>query len=255
MRSLRSRTCFVSGPLTRNKHAMPDSFEPTARSAGDVTHAVAKAAIGSLPFVGAAGVELFSYVVSAPHERRREAWMKQVGDDLAKLRDTRGVNLHTLRDDDSFVDAVVAATQAAIRTADVAKHAALRNAILNTAFPFAPEEAVRQTYIQFIDELNAWHLRFLDLFDDPNEWQRMNDKTFPTLYAGGLSHVVEHAYPEVKSRQNLYDQWWRDLYTRGLVSTDSLHVMMSGHGLLGRRTTDFGREFVKFVREPVAPAR
>lgn len=232
----------------------PDSPSPPQRTKGDVAHAVVKAAIGSIPLVGAAGTELFAYVVEAPYEKRREDWMRSVGDAIAELRDSRGVNIEELRNDPDFTDTVLLATQSALRTRETSKQDALRNAILNTALPFAPEAAVRHTFIRLVDEFTPWHLRLLDLFDDPVSWQKRTGRTVPELYAGGLSHLIEHAYPDIRSRRDLYDQWWSDLRARGLVNTDTLHAMMTGRRLLESRTTKLGAQFLSFIRAPSPPA-
>ena len=70
---------------------------------------------------------------------------------------------------------------------------------------------------------------------------------------GGLNSVLREAYPALAARRDLYDQIWKDLFSRGLVNTDGLHTMMSGQGLFQRRTTDLGRELLEFVRDPLTP--
>lgn len=233
---------------------MQDELSPPERSGGDAAYAVAKAAIGSVPLVGSAGAELFAYVVTAPFEKRREKWMKDVGDTLAELRDRKAIEVDGLRDNAAFTDVVLSATQAALRTEDATKREALRNAVTNAALPNHPSEAVQQTYVRYVDELTSWHLRILDLFDDPVKWQARNSHAIPELYAGGLSHILEHAFPQLQGQRDLYDQLWRDLHARGLVGTDSLHGTMTGRGLLESRTTRGGRRFLQFIRDPLRAA-
>jgi hypothetical protein len=71
---------------------------------------------------------------------------------------------------------------------------------------------------------------------------------------GAMSHLVEEAFPELKGRRDLYDLIWKDLYSRGLASTDGLHTTMTGDGIVARRTTKLGREFVAFIRDPLERA-
>jgi hypothetical protein len=204
--------------------------------------------------VGAAGAELFEYVIKSPYEARQQKWMQDVGDAIADLRDRQGVDVEALRRDPAFTDTVMEATQAALRTSDAEKHEALRNAIRNTAVSLAPEAAQRQMFIRFIDELTGWHLRLLDLFQDPQAWAKRTGVRLPDLMAGSLSSIVEAAFPELRTRRDLYDQWWRDLHTRGLVNTQDLHTMMSGSGLMSARTSGLGDRFLAFVRAPASPA-
>jgi hypothetical protein len=66
---------------------------------------------------------------------------------------------------------------------------------------------------------------------------------------GGLSAVVEHAYPELRGRRDFYDQVWRDLFAEGLVTTESLHAMMSFSGLMSKRTSGLGDELLAFISQ------
>ncbi len=67
---------------------------------------------------------------------------------------------------------------------------------------------------------------------------------------GGSSTVLEFALPELNRRRAFYDLIWKDLYSSGLVEGDSLHVTMTGSGMIAKRTTEFGDGFVTFISEP-----
>jgi len=54
-----------------------------------------------------------------------------------------------------------------------------------------------------------------------------------------------------RTERDLCDLVWKDLYSKGLVNTDSLQVMMTGGGMITRRTTVFGRSFISFIRNPL----
>lgn len=66
---------------------------------------------------------------------------------------------------------------------------------------------------------------------------------------GGLGNVLEHNLPELRGRRDIYDQFWRDLYSRGLVNSENLHVTMSENGLGQKRTTAMGDSFLSFIAE------
>ncbi|MDP9201609.1 MAG: hypothetical protein M3P26_06715 [Gemmatimonadota bacterium] len=232
---------------------MAERIDPPGRTKGDAAHAIAKAAIGSLPVVGAAGAELFAYVVQAPYERRREAWMREIGDEISDLRDNAGIDVEKLRDDPAFTDTVLSATQAALRTRSESKRRALRNAVRNAAKPSAPEEGVRLTFIRLVDELTEWHLGLLDLFRDPAKWFGSHEAPPANLSMGAPSAVVEAAFPMLRGRRDLYDQWWRDLHVRGLVTIDHLHTTMTGQGMMSPRLTPLGNQFVVFIQNQDAP--
>jgi hypothetical protein len=143
------------------------------------------------------------------------------------------------------------ASQAALRNSQKEKLTALRNAVLNAALPNPPEESIQQMFVNFIDSLTVWHLKLLDLVQNPEEWARRHNHTFPELMAGGFSHIIESAFPELHGRRDFYDQLGKDLAYRGLANTDHLHVMSTGQGLLQKKTTSMGDRFLKFITSPI----
>lgn len=167
--------------------------------------------------------------------------MVQVGEKLQEL-EKNGLKIEELQENEEFISAVMHASQIALRTHQNEKLEALRNAILNVAKGQAPEEALQNVFLNLIDSFTELHLRILKVFQNPEPPQNMS--------MGGLSNVLEHNIPELRGRRELYDQLWKDLYSRGLVNTDGLHVTMTGHGLGEKRTTGIGDAFLKFIEEP-----
>ena len=232
---------------------MSERYEPPQSSAGDATHALAKAGISSIPLVGSAATELFALIVAPPLERRRQRWMEEVGEALRQLEDRRGVRLEDLQEDEAFIDAAMSATQAALRTSVEEKRRALRNALLNSALPGAPDASTRQVFINLVEQLTEWHLRLLGFFRDPQGWFARAGVPAPDLYAGSPANVCEEAYPELARRREFFDQCWKDLHQRGLTNTPELRVMMTGSGTMARRASDVGEEFLRFIEDPFMP--
>lgn len=218
-----------------------EKLELPAQSRGDVAHSIAKAGLSSIPVVGGAAVELFQNVVQPPLEKRRSAWMAQVGGKLQEL-EQKGLNLETLQENEQFISAAMYASQLALRTHKEEKLAALRNAVANIATGQAPEEAMQHLFLNFVDTLTELHMQILKLFQAP--------VPPPNMSMGGLSRVLEYKIPEMHGRRDLYDQLWKDLYTRGLVNTDGMHTTMTGNGLGQKRTTALGDAFLGFISEP-----
>lgn len=229
----------------RNKYTPPEG------TAADAAHTVTRAGLGTIPVVGGAASELFSAVVTSSLDRRRQEWMEQVGEGLRALEQKRGINIEDLGDNESFIDTVMLASQAAIRNSQHEKRRALLNAVLNAALPDAPDQARQHMFVDLVDVFTEWHLRILALFHDPPGWFERHGAP-ANLGMGGLSRVLIEAFPELRDQRPLYDQIWRDLYTRGLVNTEILHVTMSGQGLAQRRTTDLGAEFLAFLMDPIS---
>jgi hypothetical protein len=215
---------------------------------GDVAHAVVRTALSTIPVVGGPAVELFAAIVTPPLERRRQEWMQEVGEALHKLEEDRKIKLDDLQNNPAFIDTILHASQVALRNSQEDKRQALRNAVLNAALPDPPEEAIQQIFIDLVDTCTAWHLRILKLFQAPSLWLEAHGLQ---LRGNSLALVLEAALPELRGRRSFYDQIWRDLHTRGLVTIEGLHGMMTGQGLTQKRTTDMGEQFLRFIEEPL----
>ena len=217
---------------------MADEHPVPKRSAGDVAHAITKAGLSIVPVVGGPAVELFQYVIQAPLEKRREEWMARIGEGISKLV-SEGPNLEALRDNEQFVSVVMQATQIAVRTHQQEKLEMLRNAVLNVATGKSTDESLQTMFLNFVDVFTEWHVRMLRFAQAPpgNRDAMM----------GGLSHVLEGAFPELRGQREFYDSVWHDLFQRGLINTDSLHVTMTGAGLVAKRTTGHGDKFLAFI--------
>jgi len=217
-----------------------EKLEMPEASKGDVAHSIAKSGLSAIPVIGGAAVELFQNVVQPPLEKRRVEWMAQVGEKLQELEE-KGFNLETLQENEQFISAAMYASQLALRTHKEEKIEALRNAVVNVARGQAPEDAMQHIFLNFVDTLTELHIQILKLFQAPTPP--------PNMSMGGLSDVLEYNMPEMRGRQDIYDQLWKDLYMRGLVSTDGMHMTMSGNGLGQKRTTGLGDAFLSFISE------
>lgn len=216
-------------------------YSPPAKSAGDFVHASAKTALSAIPYAGSPAAELFNLVLQPPLEKRRAEWMERVAKGLEDL-EKEGLKVQDLKDNPQFVSAVMQASQIAVRSHQEEKLHALRNAVLNVASGQAPEDALHGLFLSYVDFFTPWHLHILKVFQSPPVREG--------LLTGGLSHVLENAITEMRGRRDLYDSLWRDLYLRGLVSAEHLHVTMSGSGLASKRTTTLGDQFLAFISEP-----
>lgn len=166
--------------------------------------------------------------------------MADVGEKLKEL-EAKGFDLESLQANEQFISAVMHASQVALRTHQEAKLQALRNAVLNVAKGQAPEETLQHLFFNFVDSFTEQHLRILKVFQAPIPP--------PNMSMGGLGSVLEHNIPELRGRQDLYIQLWKDLFSRGLVNSEGMNVTMSGSGLSAKRTTGIGDSFLQFIAE------
>ena len=85
--------------------------------------------------------------------------------------------------------------------------------------------------------------------DDPKAWFAARNRPFPAMMMGSLGGVLTDAYPELRDRRDFYDLIAKDLWHAGLLNTDGLHAMMSAGGAAASRTTEIGKQFLRFITD------
>ena len=218
----------------------------------DYVLGIFRGAISSIPFPLLPGIagELFSFVVTTPLEKRRDEWVVAIAEGLVQLQEkVEGLTLEGLSEDEGFVTVVLQATHVALRNHQEEKLEALRNAVLNSALPGAPEDDMQIIFLGLVDTLTPWHLRILKLFDDPLEWSVKNQRRFPENWAlGNARQILELAYPELRGQDDLRIKILKDLSTYGLADIPSGTATF--RGMLEPRTSNFGKQFLQFITTP-----
>ena len=228
-----------------------DKLTPPTETMGDKAHTLTRAGLAAIPYLGGSAAELFQLVLAPPLRKRQQEWMDSVAQGLRELEEKQKCVVDELKDNDAFIDTIMQASQAAVRTANEEKREALKNAVLNAALPNAPDESKQQIFVNFVDQFTVWHLRILSLFADPNGWFADHEKEPPRWGLGGsLSQILTTAFPELADQRGFYDVMGKDLFQRGLLNTDGFHTTMSGEGAMAKRTTALGDEFLSFVTAP-----
>lgn len=223
--------------------------EPTD---ADVALGAGRAALAAIPFVGGSITEVLSLVLAPAVARRRDTWFKELAGVLEDAeRKIDGFSVENLTQNEAFVSAVIEATRSAISTHKDEKRDALRNGLLNIALRRSTDEDRQQTFLRYIDELTVWHIRILVLFQNPPKY--LVAKGLGTsYYMGSASQVLEDVYPELRGKRELYDQIAADLNAGGMVAGASfLHGMMTAQGMVSKRTTPLGDEFLAFIADPL----
>ena len=234
----------------RNRNE-PKEYEPPSETSADHVHALARAGISSIPVVGGAGVELFNAVIAPPLRKRQVEWMNDIAEGLRKLEEQEQCVIDDLKGNDTFIDTVMQASQAVLRTAQEDKRKALRNSVLNSALPSSPDDSQQAMFVLFIDTLTVWHLRLLRLFVDPLRWFEENNMEPPQFHiVGSLQKMICGAFPELQGESDLIEQYVSDLQIRGLLSKFSYHMAMGTEGIYTRRGTKLGRQFLEFITAP-----
>lgn len=216
--------------------------------AGDIAYTVAKAGLGSIPYVGAAAAELFGLIVTPPITKRRDEWIESICHDLRNLEETvQGFKIENLSKDDAFITAVLHATLSAQRAHQKEKLDALRHAVINVALHTEPDEDIQLMFLSFIDNFAPWHLRVLKRFHDNPPLQSFGRddaylvKAFPELLR------LEPAQTELAGQVEFFAQLVRDLEARGLIDTRSTTKIGPRGGTMMGIPTELGQRFLRFI--------
>lgn len=222
---------------------------PPTESIGDYAHTAAKTAISLVPYGGPAA-ELFAAIVTAPLEKRRHEWMNDVAEGLEECRKRNKLGIDDLGKPE-FLDAMLQASQAAIKTSQTEKREALKNAVLNSAIPNSLDESKRAMFISFVDTLTVWHLRLLSWFTNPPRWYQTHNRQPREIYhVGNLTQILGEAFPELRSDKEIVELCVSDLQNRGLLSKFGFNTNMGSDGIYAARGTRLGIEFLNFISAP-----
>lgn len=222
---------------------------PTTRGAGDKAYAIAKAALGSIPVAGAAATELFTLVVSAPLEKRRDAWMSSVAEELRHLEEAvAGFQLENLQKNEAFITAVMHASTIAMRSHQVEKLDALRNAVVNAAGGFRPDDDEMLLFLQWIDELSVPSIRMLKFFRNPVE-EACAHGLNPNEVEGWphSQALLFAAYPDLREEARhdgtMYKLWTAQLHDRSLLTG----YKQPDGSTAGDFASPLGQRFLQFI--------
>jgi hypothetical protein len=223
---------------------------PRKSTAREAVENTVEAGLNLAPIIGGPLAVAFTYAVSVTFNRRMQQWLDELADAVSDLQQQgRGIDLVGLATDDDFIDAVASATRAAERTHQRLKIDALRNAVLNSALPGAPDTDTQLIFLRWVDEFTAAHLQMLTLWNDPIDWY--------TRHGINLRHdtgsrwtVVEEGIPQFAGRREFCDILVHDLAAAGLLAIANIGGVITGSGMYVPVTTQLGKDFIAFVTDP-----
>lgn len=234
-----------------NEENFPDLKKDLEMSVGDYAHAGMRAGLSTAPFLGGPLAEFFSVVIAPPLEKRRTAWLVEIFSRLKILEGKiEGFKIENLAQNEIFISTLLYATQAAMRTHQDEKLAALRNAVINSATRLSVDENLQLMFLNLVDRYTRWHLIILHFLDDPRQYGVRNKISYPSWSMGGTASVLEYAIPELKDKRNFYDQIVKELFSDGLLNSETfMHTTMTDQGMFASRTTEMGKQFLDFISQ------
>ena len=224
---------------------------PTEGVGKQAAKAALRGLTGAVPYVGPPLSEALATIINAPLQRRIHDWREEVMRRIQALEERlEGFSEASLLANENFASAVIEAQMAIMRSNAKEKHEALANAVLNVALDRGPDDDRLQMFMAYIADLTPWHLRLLSLFNDPAGVSQRVGVNMSNISLGGISTLVERVYPELRGHKDFYTQLANDLTYKGLLDGVEFGVTMTGQGMVAKRTTNAGDEFIRFVSAP-----
>jgi hypothetical protein len=208
--------------------------------------------VGSIPIPVAGGVlgAAFEMMADRGLNKRRDAWENTVVTAINQLIERN----KALADSEVLMTAVVKAGRIALATHQQEKLDSLRNAVLNSVAPGAPNDDDQARFFRLIDDLTQAHIVVLRFLEASGETLRgLPAARRPRPLEGSSELVRMGDLFKVVSPEIGEDQEWRDLLMYDL-STARLAVGMSSLDdnytqLSDQRNfaTGLGRRFLTFI--------
>ncbi|MEK7517448.1 MAG: hypothetical protein AAB583_02770, partial [Patescibacteria group bacterium] len=123
--------------------------------------------------------------------------------------------------------------------------------IINTALDQNPKEDEIAIFINITDRLTPLHLKLLKILFNPQKAVDSNESArsrFESISLGGVSTLFEMLLSEYPV--DLVNITFHDLYSMGLQNTERGGVTMSKHGIVAKRTTEFGDRYLNYTSLP-----
>lgn len=199
----------------------------------------AQTVLSVIPVGGALITAIWDSVKANAANKRLEEWKELLEEKLSHVEKT----LEEIGNNELFTSCIMKATDAALRTAQKEKRRYLANAVYNSAI-IDLDENVAMIFLDMVERYTELHIRVLHFFKDPTAFPGISVSKY---YQGSAMVPLFDAYPDLKNQKELVNKIAKDLYSDGLMNTESLAGMMSAVGMVSKRATQFGDEFLSFI--------
>lgn len=203
----------------------------------DTIEIAVKTTLSVIPVGGALATSIYDAVKENCLSKRQEKWKASLEERLVKLENT----LEDIGNNELFTTALVKATELAMKTAREEKMVYLANAVVNSLSPELEEEKLI-VFMNLLDKYTVSHIKIIYFFNNPERFVGINSSSY---MMGSPTIPLFHVYPDLNNA--LFEKIYDDLYTDGMVNTENLNVTMTGSGMVAKRTTPLGDEFLKFI--------
>lgn len=203
----------------------------------DLVEITLKTTLSVIPVGGALISSVWDVVKNNSLSKRSEEWKVALEERLSKLENT----LEDIGNNELFTTALIKSTELAMKTARKEKMEFLANAVIHSVNQNIDEEKLI-VFFSLLDKYTVSHIKILNFFYDPTRFKGID----PNAYMmGSPTMPLFSVYPELDTP--MFDKIYNDLYVDGLVSIEKLNVIMTGNGMVAKRTTQLGDEFLIYI--------
>jgi hypothetical protein len=224
-------------------------------TACDYLHKLTKGVVSCIPYAGGLAAEVFDMICRPSLEKRRERWCEDLLEVVVQLRNKiEEFDLEQAFKNEAVVTTFIQAMRMATATHVAEKREALRNAVVNAALPNPPDEDQQQIYLNMIEPMTSWHLRFLTKFTAAYGSSIGEIKPKPNLAMPlplpPLPLIEDDLFPELKGRHDFYTYVLNDLRSKNLLDIQ-LGSPWQGKQSWTIYPTELGSALLKFITSPI----
>lgn len=218
-------------------------LEPTAQPG----RTAVRAAAAAIPGIGGPVAVVLEDVWMPLWQRNVQDYVEQLGADLEEMAGELYSDVDELREklsDERVAEVFHRAAQTARVTSSVATRRRCRAAVISAIRQ--PENAsVNLRFVRLIEELTPAHFTLLSFLQDPAANAEYQSEV-SNIMSGGATAPTARA---LRYSEDFLRILSTDLDRLGLGELPS--GMMTGQGLLAKRTTSLGDRLLEFVRHPI----
>ncbi|GEO99498.1 hypothetical protein [Methylobacterium haplocladii] len=198
-----------------------------------------------LPVVGYLKERMLDRYVRGPLERKRADFHTRIAEGLARLEAKfENFDPNSLENNEDFVAAVFAATQAAMRSSSETQRDALCNVVLNIAAGLKLDEVLRGAFMGYVETFSALHIEVLRIFDDPSRLASLAGAN-ATLQGPIKGLIGKKLVPGIASQEAL-DRVLDDLENAGMTA-ETFAVTVAQGSKSASTLKPAGKAFLRFI--------
>ncbi len=214
-------------------------------------------------------------ILPPPISKRLNDFLSEVTEELKELEQkVENFKIEDLAKNESFLTTLIHAYELVIRTHQEEKLEALRNAVLNSALPNAPEDDIKIIFLKLIESFTVTHIKLLKFFSESKSegWiydlaenidhnfyfadSDSQDNISIKIMTFDFNKVLEYVFPDFIENNLLYHYTLKDLISQEMLIADSSAGTLSYvniipiNGYIEPQVQPFGKQFIKFIEPP-----